>query len=72
MKRVSDSAQAILGDLVTSQHQENEGKRPKTRLQSMNQSRGAHDAEGRVICGAWEPPRLGRLRVLAARVFIFL
>ncbi|KHG27306.1 hypothetical protein F383_07646 [Gossypium arboreum] len=36
--RVSDSAEAILRDLVASQHQENKGKRPKPRLQSMNQS----------------------------------
>ncbi|KAB2085661.1 hypothetical protein ES319_A05G414100v1 [Gossypium barbadense] len=35
-------------------------------------SRGAHDAEGRATCGAWEPPLLRRLRMLAASVFIFL
>ncbi|TYI13864.1 hypothetical protein ES332_A08G087600v1 [Gossypium tomentosum] len=81
--KVSDSAQAILRDLVASQHQENEGKRPKTEApidepnvhsstSLMWPSRGAHDAEGRAICGAWEPPWLRRLRVLATRVFIFL
>ncbi|KAG8499665.1 hypothetical protein CXB51_006093 [Gossypium anomalum] len=35
-------------------------------------SRGAHDTEGRATCGAWGPLWLLRLRVLAARVFIFL
>ncbi|KAG8499666.1 hypothetical protein CXB51_006094 [Gossypium anomalum] len=35
-------------------------------------SRGVHDAEGHATCGAWGPPWLRQLRVLAARVFSFL